>query len=49
MIFTGHTHTYLNTEVDGKLLVQAYSYATAFSDVDLEIDPATKDIVTKKS
>ncbi|MFC6603010.1 metallophosphoesterase [Ectobacillus funiculus] len=49
VIFTGHTHTYLNTEVDGKLLVQAYSYATAFSDVDLEIDPATKDIVTKKA
>lgn len=49
VIFAGHTHTYLNTEVDGKLLVQAYSYATAFSDVDLEIDPITKDIVTKKA
>lgn len=49
VMFAGHTHTYLNTEVDGKLLVEAYSYATAFSDVDLEIDPVTKDIVTKKA
>ena len=49
VMFGGHTHTYLNTKVDGKLLVEAYSYGTAFSDVDLELDPATKEIVTKKA
>lgn len=49
VMFAGHTHTYLNTEVDGKLLVEAYSYGIAFSDVDLEIDPATKDIAAKKA
>jgi 5'-nucleotidase len=49
VMFAGHSHTYLNTEVDGKLLVQAYSYGTAFSEVKLEIDPATKDIVSKKA
>ncbi|MEQ6377322.1 5'-nucleotidase C-terminal domain-containing protein [Bacillaceae bacterium S4-13-56] len=47
VIFGGHNHGYLNTTVDGKLLVQSYSYGTAFSDVDLEIDPKTKDIVKK--
>ncbi|MDQ0247052.1 5'-nucleotidase [Bacillus fengqiuensis] len=49
VMFGGHNHSYLNTEVDGKLLVQSYSYGTAFSDVDLQIDPRTKDIVTKKA
>ncbi|WP_083935180.1 bifunctional metallophosphatase/5'-nucleotidase [Bacillus sp. 1NLA3E] len=49
VMFAGHTHQYLNAVVDGKLLVQAYSYGTAFSDVDLEIDPETKDIVAKKA
>lgn len=49
VMFAGHTHTYLNTEVHGKLLVQAYSYGTAFSDVELEIDPATKEIASKKA
>lgn len=49
VMFGGHNHSYLNTEVDGKLLVQSYSYGTAFSDVDVQIDPRTKDIVTKKA
>ncbi len=49
VIFSGHTHTYLNKVVDGKLIVQAYSYGIAFSDVDLIIDSETKDIVNKKA
>ncbi|WP_282142397.1 bifunctional metallophosphatase/5'-nucleotidase [Cytobacillus oceanisediminis] len=47
IIFGAHSHTYLNSVVDGKLLVQAYSYGTAFSEVDIEMDPKTKDIVRK--
>jgi 2',3'-cyclic-nucleotide 2'-phosphodiesterase / 3'-nucleotidase / 5'-nucleotidase len=49
VIFGGHSHQYLNSTVDGKLLVQAYSSGTAFADVDLTIDLATKDIVSKKA
>ncbi|MDN4594047.1 bifunctional metallophosphatase/5'-nucleotidase [Polycladomyces subterraneus] len=48
VIFAGHSHSYLNGTVDGKLIVQAYSYGTAFSDVDIVIDKRTKDIVAKK-
>ncbi|MFY4774029.1 bifunctional metallophosphatase/5'-nucleotidase [Metabacillus sp. RGM 3146] len=47
VIFAGHNHAYANTTVDNKLIVQGYSYGTAFTDVDLEIDPKTKDIVKK--
>jgi 2',3'-cyclic-nucleotide 2'-phosphodiesterase / 3'-nucleotidase / 5'-nucleotidase len=49
VIFGAHDHKYLNSTVDGKLLVQSYSYGTAFSDIDLMIDPGTKDIVAKKA
>lgn len=47
ILFGAHNHAYLNAMVDNKLLVQSYSYGTAFSDVDIEIDPKTKDIVKK--
>ncbi|WP_142303689.1 bifunctional 2',3'-cyclic-nucleotide 2'-phosphodiesterase/3'-nucleotidase [Neobacillus soli] len=48
VIYGAHDHAYLNADVDGKLLVQSYSYGTAFSDIDLTIDPITQDVVTKK-
>ncbi|WP_281281401.1 bifunctional metallophosphatase/5'-nucleotidase [Pseudalkalibacillus caeni] len=49
VIFGGHNHGFINTVVDNKLIVQSYSYGTAFSDVDLMIDPKTKDIVEKEA
>ena len=49
VIFGAHDHKYLNSTVDGKLLVQSYSYGTAFSDIDLTIDPETQDIVEKSA
>ncbi|MDC3415217.1 bifunctional metallophosphatase/5'-nucleotidase [Terrihalobacillus insolitus] len=49
IIIGGHSHRYANTTVDNKLLVQSYSYGTAFSDIDLVIDPKTKDIVEKSA
>jgi 2',3'-cyclic-nucleotide 2'-phosphodiesterase / 3'-nucleotidase / 5'-nucleotidase len=47
VIFAAHNHVYVNQEVDNKLIVQAYSYGSAFSDVDLELDPVTGEIVKK--
>ncbi|MDN4074330.1 bifunctional metallophosphatase/5'-nucleotidase [Fictibacillus terranigra] len=49
VLFGGHNHALTNATVDNKLLVQSYSYGTAFSDVDLVINPLTKDIVQKKA
>jgi 5'-nucleotidase len=49
IIFGGHNHAYMNATIDNKLVVQSYSYGTALSDVDIEIDPKTKDIVTKRA
>ncbi|CAH2713763.1 Endonuclease YhcR [Neobacillus rhizosphaerae] len=49
IIFGSHNHTYMNAMINNKLVVQAYSYGTAFADVNVEIDPKTKDIVSKKA
>lgn len=49
IIFGAHNHDYMNGIVDGKLLVEAYSYGKAFADVDIKIDRRTKDIVEKKA
>ncbi len=49
VIFAAHNHVGVNRVVDNKLIVQAYSYGSAFSDVDVEIDPKTHDIVKKSA
>lgn len=45
VIYGAHDHKYLNAKVDDKVLVQSWSYGTAFSDIDLTIDPATGDVI----
>ncbi|WP_108722164.1 bifunctional 2',3'-cyclic-nucleotide 2'-phosphodiesterase/3'-nucleotidase [Gorillibacterium timonense] len=49
VIFAGHNHGKINTMIDGKLVIEAYSYGTAFSDVDLVINRATHDIDSIKA
>ncbi|MEH6994527.1 bifunctional 2',3'-cyclic-nucleotide 2'-phosphodiesterase/3'-nucleotidase [Neobacillus drentensis] len=49
VIFAAHNHVYVDKEVDNKLIVQAYSYGSAFSDVDLELDAVTGEIVKKEA
>jgi 2',3'-cyclic-nucleotide 2'-phosphodiesterase/3'-nucleotidase/5'-nucleotidase len=49
VIFAGDNHAKVNTVVNNKLIVEAYSYGTAFADIDLEIDPTTGDIVKKQA
>ncbi|MFX3623295.1 MAG: bifunctional 2',3'-cyclic-nucleotide 2'-phosphodiesterase/3'-nucleotidase [Ectobacillus sp.] len=49
VIFAAHNHVKVNKVVDNKLIVQAYSYGSAFSDVDLELDSATGEVVKKEA
>ncbi len=49
VIFAAHNHVKINGLVDNKLIVQAWEYGKAFSDIDLEIDPVSKDIVKKSA
>jgi 5'-nucleotidase len=41
----GHSHTALNSRVDGRLVVQASSFGRAFEDVRVTLDRTTRDIV----
>src|SRR4029077_8947915 len=54
VVISGHTHNYTNTLLpnrEGKpvLVTQAYSYGVAFARIDLQIDPATRDVVAKSA
>ncbi|MGM0876324.1 MAG: DUF6359 domain-containing protein [Bacillota bacterium] len=49
VIFAAHNHVKVNAVVDNKLIVQAWEYGKAFSDVELEIDRLSGDIVKKSA
>ena len=49
VVMSAHTHQFTNAVVDGKLVTQAFSYSAAFADIDLTIDRAKRDIVSKKA
>lgn len=44
VVVAGDNHALANGYVNGKLIVQAYSYGTAFEDIKLIIDPVTRDV-----
>jgi 5'-nucleotidase len=47
VIFAGHSHSYANTLVDNILIVQGYSYGKAISQVQLQLDSQSGEIVSK--
>jgi 5'-nucleotidase len=54
VVMSGHAHSFTNAILKnngGKdiLVTQAFSAGTAYADIDVEIDPATKDIVKKSA
>ncbi len=54
VVISGHTHTFINALLKNKhgkdiLVTQAFSYGTAYADIDLEIDRAGKNIVRKSA
>ncbi|PWW37901.1 MULTISPECIES: 5'-nucleotidase C-terminal domain-containing protein [Paenibacillus] len=49
VIVAGDNHALANGEVNGKLIVQAFSYGTAFEDIKLMINPATGDVTEKSA
>ncbi|KGE19781.1 bifunctional 2',3'-cyclic-nucleotide 2'-phosphodiesterase/3'-nucleotidase [Paenibacillus wynnii] len=49
VIVAGDNHALANGVVNGKLIVQAYSYGTAFEDIKLLIDPKTGDVLSKSA
>jgi 5'-nucleotidase len=54
VVISGHTHNYTNALLPSRdgapvLVTQAYSYGVAFARIDLQIDPVTRDVVSKSA
>jgi 2',3'-cyclic-nucleotide 2'-phosphodiesterase / 3'-nucleotidase / 5'-nucleotidase len=49
VIYGAHDHKYLRANVNGIEVVQSWSYGTAFSDIDLTIDPFSGDVIKEKT
>lgn len=44
-IIAGHTHSRINSVVDGKRIMSAFSNGTAFDAMTFDVDPATGDVI----
>jgi 5'-nucleotidase len=49
VVVAGHTHSRLNVNVGGKLIVEALSYGVAFDRVRMTVDVASGDVVAKSA
>jgi 5'-nucleotidase len=49
VVVAGHTHSKLNVDVGGKLVVQALSYGVAFDRVRITVDRRTGEVVDKSA
>jgi 5'-nucleotidase len=49
VVVAGHTHSRLNLDVGGKLVVEALSYGVAFDRVQMTVDRKTGDVVSKSA
>jgi 5'-nucleotidase len=49
VVVAGHTHSQLDEQVEGKLVVQALSYGTAYDRIEMEIDRSTGEVVAKSA
>ena len=49
LIVAGHTHQGVNTVIDGKRVVEAYSYGTAYTDTDMKVSASTGDVVSSSA
>jgi len=49
VVITGHTHNAYNCVIDDKLVTGASSFGRILTDIDLTIDRATGDVVTKQA
>ena len=46
VVVSGHTHQAYNCEIDGKLVTSASSFGRLVTDIDLQIDRRTGDVIT---
>jgi 5'-nucleotidase len=45
VIVAGHSHSFLNNRVNGKLIIEAFSFGTAFDQVNMKVDRRTGEVL----
>ena len=45
VVVAGHSHSFLNNRVNGKLIIEAFSFGTAFDQVNMKVDRMTGEVV----
>jgi 5'-nucleotidase len=45
-VISGHTHRAYNCRIDGRLVTSGDKYGTIVTEIDLELDPATRDVTS---
>ena len=45
VVVAGHSHSFLNNRVNGKLIVEAFSFGTAFDQVNMKVDRRTGEVI----
>ncbi|WP_043648995.1 bifunctional metallophosphatase/5'-nucleotidase [Chitinilyticum litopenaei] len=49
VVVSGHTHQAYNCQINGKLVTSANQYGRMISEIDLQIDPQTRDIIKRSA
>jgi 5'-nucleotidase len=49
VVIAGHTHSQLNFNVDGKLVVESFAYGTGYERVRIKVDRVTGDVIDKSA
>lgn len=49
LVVSGHTHRAYNCRIDGRLVTSGHQYGTIVSAIDLELDRATRDVVSARA
>lgn len=49
LIVSGHTHRAYNCRIDGRLVTSADKYGTVLSEIDLTLDPRTRDVIEARA
>ena len=49
LVISGHTHRAYNCLIDGRLVTSGDKYGTVVSEIDIVLDPATRDVVSAQA
>lgn len=49
LVISGHTHRAYNCQIDGRLVTSGDKYGTIVTDIDVQLDPKTRDMISARA